>query len=29
MELTGFPTAVSPDNDLRTFAEKNNWRIID
>lgn len=29
MELTGFPTAVTPDDKLRDYAEKNNWKIID
>ncbi len=29
MELTGYPTAVTPDDKLRDYAEKNNWKIID
>ncbi|MDW7669606.1 MAG: HAD family hydrolase [Bacillota bacterium] len=29
MELTGSPTAVTPDDDLRSYAEKHNWNIID
>jgi phosphoserine phosphatase len=29
MELTGHPTAVKPDDKLRSYAEKNNWDIIE
>lgn len=29
MELTHNPTAVTPDDDLRSYAKKNNWNIID
>lgn len=29
MELTNNPTAVTPDDDLRSYANKNNWNIID
>ncbi|MFW5891206.1 MAG: HAD family hydrolase [bacterium] len=29
MELTGSPTAVTPDDNLRSYAEKHNWNIID
>ncbi|MFO7887349.1 MAG: HAD family hydrolase [Eubacteriales bacterium] len=29
MELTGNPTAVTPDNDLRAYAENHNWKIIE
>ncbi len=29
MELTGSPTAVTPDDNLRSYAEKHNWKIID
>ncbi len=29
MELTGSPTAVSPDDNLRSYAKKHNWKIID
>jgi len=29
MELTGSPTAVTPDDNLRSYAEKNSWEIID
>ncbi len=29
MELTGSPTAVTPDDNLRSYAKKHNWEIID
>jgi len=29
MELTGSPTAVTPDDNLRSHAKKHNWNIID
>jgi len=29
MELTGNPTAVTPDADLRSYAKNHNWKIID